>query len=135
MDGNNGIQADPFAGEIQELDARVEALHRRGGLAEGQVQPEPQAEGRADYAGRGLHSRIVKFGAVAILAFGTGVYCKGNFVKSCSAVAGYAKRTAGYAGGALFNALPREQRYEIMRDSAKGMASQKPADQAEKPGK
>lgn len=76
---------------LQELDQRVEVLNNHGRQP---AQPEQKQTGLCAYIRRNLQSRIVQFGAVALLAFGAATYYQDNVRTSYKAVAGVFRQGA-----------------------------------------
>lgn len=119
--------------ELGALETRVSVFNRGD-----DCEPEPRKElpaqenGLANYFKQSLRSKIVQYGAVGIFAFGVGASYSGNFGKSCKAVGDVVKNGVGYYVGAMFNALPKEQRYSILRENAKSMTPKELADQIKK---
>jgi hypothetical protein len=78
---------------------------------------ERRGEQEGGYFRRAMQSTIVRYGAVAMLAFGIGMAGKENFKQSYQASVAAAKSGVGYVTQKLFNAMPQEQRDKILRES------------------
>lgn len=118
--------------DLDELESRVKSFNR-GDRAAPQKEPAPSKEsGFVGYLKQNLHSKIVQYGAVGLLAFAVGAYGSHNFAQSAKAAGNVVKNGVGYYVGALFNALPKEQRYEILRDNVKKMTPQELVEQVSK---
>ena len=131
-ENGTSVQIEGADHDLDELESRVKSFNR-GDRAAPQKSPAPEKEkGFAGYLKQSLRSKIVQYGAVAIMAFGIGAYSRDNFAQSAKAAGNVVKNGIGYYAGALFNALPKEQRYEIMRDNVSKMTPQELVEQVSK---
>jgi hypothetical protein len=79
---------------------------------------ERRGEQEGGYFRRAMQSTIVRYGAVAMLAFGIGMAGKENFRQSYQASVAAAKSGVAYVTQKLFNAMPQEQKEKILRENA-----------------
>lgn len=108
------------ASAVSELDRRLEELTRIS------VSPptscivhRPEKRGFASYIARNLHSRIAIGGAAALIGFFAGGKYYGSLRESYAATKAYAGRCFNAGVKTAFNALPEQQKYEIIRENAK----------------
>lgn len=93
---------------------------------------ESPAGQEAGYFQRASQSKIVRYGAVALLAFGIGMAGKDNFAQSYRAAAKTAKQGVGYVAAKVFSVIPQDQRNEVIRDNVKDLSPAELAEQMKK---
>ncbi len=98
-----------------------ELLHdigeRISSITPGDYAPSKNRGEEGGYFRRALQSNIVRYGAVALFAFGIGMAGKENFQQSYRASVNATKNGVGYVTQKLFNAMPQEQREKILRET------------------
>lgn len=115
------MQASP----VSALDRRLEELTRASAMPSSYKASAPQQGGLGAYIARNLRSRVVLAGAAALIGFFAGGKYYGNFKESYNAAKAYAGSCFNTGVKTAFNALPEQQKYEIIRENARKM---KPAE-------
>jgi hypothetical protein len=120
----NGAVGEAYATRdaARNLDRQLEEI-THGEVAGVREAPRPVGGegGIVGYFRRSMHSRIVQFGALGLAAFALGSAYGGNVSESYAGAKKCVKGAVSYVGGAVFNALPNEQKQAILRDNAKQM--------------